>query len=98
MRNFEVTLTYKPLIVNQITPKSILINKQKIVEVELDEAVCNSPEAFCNAVINVQERTDVIRINIIEKFKPKEKPLYWLAENFGRIYFYNGIPIVLNRN
>lgn len=98
MRNFEVTLTFKPLIVSQVTSKSVFINKQKIVEVELDEAVCNSPEDFCNAVINVQERPDVIRINIIEKFKPTVPPLYWLAENFGRIYFINGIPIVINRN
>ncbi len=98
MRNFEVTLTYKPLIVNQLVSKNILINKQKIVEVELDEAVCVSPEEFCNAVITIQERPDVVRINIVEKFKPTEKPLYWLAENYGRIYFHNGVPIVLNKN
>jgi hypothetical protein len=98
MRSFEVTLTYKPLLVNQIISKSIMINKQKILEVELDEAVCNSPEEFCDAVINIQERPDVIRINIVEKYKSAVRPLYWLAENYGRIYFYNGIPIVLSRN
>ena len=98
MRNFEVTLTYKPFIVNQVISKSILINKQKIVEVELDEEVCISPEEFCKAVISLQDRPDVLRINIVERFKSAEKPLYWLAENYGRIYFHNGVPIVLNKN
>lgn len=98
MRNFEVTLTFKPLIVNQIISKSIFINKQKIVEVELDDASCISPDEFCNAVITLQERPDVVRINIVEKYSPTGKPLYWLTENFGRIYFHNGIPIFLNKN
>jgi hypothetical protein len=98
MRNFEVTLTYKPMIVNQIISRSILINKQKVLTVELDDAVCNSPEEFCNAVITLQERPDVVRINVVEKYSPTEKPLYWLSENFGRIYFHNGIPIFLSKN
>lgn len=98
MRNFEVTLTYKTLLINQFLTKNIFINKQKILEVELDDSHCISPEEFCNSVITVQERPDVVRINVVEKYKPTEKPLYWITENFGRIYFHNGIPLVLNKN
>lgn len=98
MRNFEVTLTYKALIINQILTKNIHINKQKIIEVELDDARCISPEEFCDAIITIQERPDVVRVNIVEKYKSTEKPLYWITENFGRIYLYNGIPLVLNKN
>lgn len=98
MRNFEVTLTYKGLMINQLLAKNIFINKQKILEVELDDSHCISPEEFCDAIITNNERPDVVRINVVEKYKPTEKPLYWITENFGRIYFHNGIPLVLNKN
>jgi len=98
MRNFEVTLTYKGLMINQLLTKNIYINKQKILEVELDDSNCISPEEFCDAVINIQERPDVVRINVVEKYKTSNRPLNWIAENFGRIYFHNGIPLVLNKN
>ena len=98
MRNFEVTLTYKGLMINQLLTKNIFINKQKILEVELDDSHCISPEEFCDAIITNNERPDVVRINVVEKYKPTEKPLYWITENFGRIYFHNGIPLVLNKN
>ena len=98
MRNFEVTLTYKSLNLNQYLSKNIFINKQKILEVELEESHCVSPEEFCDAVINLQERPEIVRINVIEKKKKTEKPLYWITENFGRIYFHNGIPLILNKN
>jgi len=98
MRNFEITLTYKALLIKQLLAKNIYINKQKIVEVELDDSHCNSPEEFCDSVITVQERPDVVRINVVEKYKPSDKPLNWITENFGRIYFHNGIPLVLNKN
>jgi len=98
MRKFEVTLTYKSLILNQLFSKNILINKQKIVEVELEDSHCLSPEEFCDSVIGIKERPDVVRINVIEKFKPTEKPINWIRENFGRIYFHNGIPLILNKN
>jgi hypothetical protein len=98
MRNFEVTLTYKSLMINQVFSKNIFINKQKILEVELDDSHCISPEEFCDSVITIQERPDVIRINVVEKYRPSDKPLNWITENFGRIYFHNGIPLVLNKN
>jgi hypothetical protein len=98
MRNFEVTLTYKSLNINQYLTKNIFINKQKIVEVELDDSHCISPEEFCDAVITIHERPEVVRINVVEKYKPTVKPLNWITENFGRIYFHNGIPLILNKN
>ena len=98
MRNFEVTLTYKSLNINQLFAKSIFINRQKVLEVELDDNRCTSPEEFCDAVIKVNERPNVIRINVVEKYKSSDKPLYWLTENYGRIYFHNGIPLILNKN
>jgi hypothetical protein len=98
MRNFEVTLTYKGLMINQLLKKNIYINKQKILEIELDDSNCISPEEFCDAVINIQERPDIVRINVVEKNKTSIRPLNWIAENFGRIYFHNGIPLVLNKN
>jgi hypothetical protein len=98
MRNFEVTLTYKSLMINQVFSKNIFINKQKILEIELDDSHCISPEEFCDSVITIQERPDVIRINVVEKYRPSDKPLNWITENFGRIYFHNGIPLVLNKN
>lgn len=99
MRYFEVILTYKKLMMSQMLTRNIYINKQKILEVELDDTHCIiSPEEFCDAVIKVQERPDVIRINVIEKYKPTEKPLHWITENFGRIYFHNGIPLILHKN
>ncbi len=98
MRNFEITLTYKSLNINHFLAKNIFINKQKILEVELEESNCISPEEFCDAVITIQERPEVVRINVIEKNKTTVKPLNWIAENFGRIYFHNGIPLILNKN
>ena len=98
MRNFEITLTYKALMITQLLAKNIFIHKQKILEVELDESHCISPEEFCDSVITIQERPDVVRINVVEKYKPSEKPLNWITENYGRIYFHNGIPLILNKN
>ena len=98
MRNFEVILTYKSININQFLTKNIFINKQKILEVELEDSHCISPEEFCDAVITLQERPEVVRINVVEKKKPTMKPLNWIAENYGRIYFHNGIPLVLNKN
>jgi len=98
MRNFEITLTYKSLNINQYLAKNIFINKQKILEVELDDSHCISPEEFCDAVITLDERSEVVRINVVEKNKQAEKPLNWITENFGRIYFHNGIPLILNKN
>jgi hypothetical protein len=98
MRNFEVTLTYKSLYINQFLAKNIFINKQKILDVELDDSHCVSPEEFCDAVITIQERPEVVRINVVEKNKAAEQPLNWITENFGRIYFHNGIPLILNKN
>lgn len=98
MRNFEVTLTYKSISIQHFVSKNILINKQKILDVELDDTHCFSPEEFCDAVITLNERPNVVRINVIEKYLPPKKPLNWISENFGRIYFHNGIPLVLNKN
>ena len=98
MRNFEVTLTYKSISLDQLVSKNILINKQKKLAVELDDSHCISPEEFCNAVINAKERPHVVRINVVEKYSFHEKPLNWITENFGRIYFHNGIPLILNKN
>ena len=98
MRNFEVTLTYKALMINRLFSKNIFINKQKILEVELDDSHCISPEEFCDSVITIQERPEIVRINVVEKNKHAEKPLNWIIENFGRIYFHNGIPLILNKN
>ena len=98
MRNFEVTLTYKASIINQICARNIVINRQKILDVELDDSHCLSPEEFCDSVIELQERPNVVRINVKEKNKANEYPLNWISENLGRIYLYNGIPLVLNKN
>ena len=98
MRNFEVTLTYKASIINQICARNIIINRQKILDVELDDSHCLSPEEFCDSVIKLQERPNVVRINVKEKNKANEYPLNWISENLGRIYLYNGIPLVLNKN
>lgn len=98
MRNFEITLTYKSLNINHFLAKNIFINKQKILEVELEDSNCVSPEEFCDAVITIQERPEVVRINVVEKNKTTVKPLNWIAENYGRIYFHNGIPLILNKN
>ena len=98
MRNFEVTLTYKASIINQICAQNIIINRQKILDVELDDSHCLSPEEFCDSVIKLQERPNVVRINVKEKNKANEYPLNWISENLGRIYLYNGIPLILNKN
>jgi hypothetical protein len=98
MRNFEVTLTFKVLLINQFYTRNVTINRQKVLDVELDESHCPTPEDFCNAVINQQERPKVVRINIKEKNNENEYPLNWISENLGRIYLYNGIPLVLNKN
>jgi len=98
MRNFEVTVTFKVSLFNQIPSRNIIINHQKFLDVELDDSHCLSPEEFCDSVITLQERPNVVRINVKEKNKGNEKPLNWINENLGRIYLYNGIPLVLNRN
>ena len=98
MRNFEVTVTYKSISLDQLVSKNILINKQRKLAVELDDLHCISPEEFCDAVINVKDRPHVVRINVVEKYSRNEKPLNWITENFGRIYFHNGIPLILNKN
>jgi hypothetical protein len=98
MRNFEVILTYKALLINHLYLREININQQKVLDVELDDSNCLTPEDFCNAVISQQERQRVVRINIKEKITGDVKQLYWVKENYGRIYLYNGIPLVLNKN
>jgi hypothetical protein len=98
MRNFEVTVTYKASLINQIRARNIIINRQKILDVELDDSHCLSPEEFCDSVISLQERPNVVRINIKEKKKGNIKPLNWIDENSGRIYLLNGIPLILNKN
>jgi hypothetical protein len=98
MRNFEVTLTYKTMFINPVEKGNVSLSRHKVLDIELDESYCHSPEEFCDAVINLKERADVVRINIKEKFKGKENPLFWVKENFGRIYLFNGIPLVLNKN
>ena len=98
MRKFRVTLTYKSLALNKLLSKNILINKQKVLEVELEDSLCLSPEEFCDSVIANGERPYVIRINVVEKFMPATEPVNWITENYGRIYFHNGIPLVLNKN
>jgi hypothetical protein len=98
MRNFEVTVTYKVSLINQIQARNIIINRQKILDVVLDDSHCHSPEEFCDSVINLQERPNVIRINVKEKNTGNVKPLNWINENSGRIYLLNGIPLILNKN
>jgi len=98
MRNFEVTVTYKASLINQIQARNIIINHQRIIEVELDDSHCLSPEEFCDSVITLRERPNVVRINVKEKNVGNVKPLNWIDENLGRIYLLNGIPLVLNRN
>lgn len=98
MRKFKVTLTYKTSTLDQLLARKILINKQKVLEVELDDSHCLSPEEFCDSVIENKERADVVRINVVEKFKPATEPINWITENYGRIYFHNGIPLILNKN
>ena len=98
MRNFEVTVTFKVSLIHQVCARNIIINRQKILDVELDDSHCLSPEEFCDSVITLQERPSVVRINVKEKFNGNEHPLNWISENLGRIYLHNGIPLVLNRN
>jgi len=98
MRNFEVTLTYKSISLDQLVSKNIFINKQKKLAIKLDDSHCITPEEFCDAVINAKERRHVVRINVVEKYSRHEKPLNWITENYGRIYFHNGIPLILNKN
>jgi len=98
MRKFEVTLTYKRVLVPSSSPEEVMIKQQKIFNTELDDESCISPEIFCDKVINCNERHNVVRLNIKELSAGNTKPLYWLNENRGRIYLYNGVAIVLNRN
>lgn len=98
MRKFEVTLTYKIRSVKSFSLKDVIIKHQRVVDIELDDDSCVSPEQFCDNVINVNERPDIVRINIREDHSFNKKPLSWLSEQFGRIYFYNGIPIIFHRN
>jgi hypothetical protein len=96
MRNFEVTLTYKALMIHQLIDEKYLMSTSKRYwKLSWTILHCISPEEFCDAIITVQERPDVVRINIVEKYTPTEKPLYWITENFGRIYLHNGIPLIL---
>jgi hypothetical protein len=98
MRRFEVTLTYKLRSVKSLSLKDVIIKHQRVLDVELDDESCVSPEQFCDSVIKVNERSDIVRMNIKEDHSINKKPLYWLDEQLGRIYFYNGIPIVFHRN
>ena len=98
MRKFEVILTYKMKSLNYRSVKDVLIKQKKVLDIELDDENCISPEQFCDSVINVNERPDIVRMNIKEDHSINKKPLYWLNEQFGRIYLYNGIPIVFHRN
>ncbi|MBT8378461.1 MAG: hypothetical protein KJN64_04460 [Ignavibacteria bacterium] len=98
MRKFEVTLTFKPRSVESVSVRNVFIKQQKVLDVELDDESCISPEQFCDNVLKVNERTDIVRMNIKENFSANKHPLHWLSEHFGRIYFYNGIPIVFHRN
>jgi hypothetical protein len=98
MRKFEVILTYKLRSLKSRSVKDVLIKQKKVLDIELDDENCISPEQFCDSVINVNERPDVVKMNIKEDHSFNKQPLYWLTEQFGRIYFYNGIPIVFHRN
>jgi len=60
------------------------------MEVALDDSHCFSPEEFCDAIITLQERPNVVRVNVIEKNNPTDKPLYWLTENFAEFIFITG--------
>ena len=99
MRKFEVILTYKSNCLSIISSKDIIIKQQKILEdIELNDSQCFSPEDFFKCIINDYERPDVVRINIKEKSEGVDSPLKWILENMGRVYFYNGVPLLLNRN
>lgn len=98
MRNFEVILTYKTTLIDPVKTGSVSVHKHKVIDIELEDSYCHSPEEFCDAVINLQERAEVVRVNVKEKFKGKEQPLIWVKENLGRIYLFNGIPLILNKN
>ncbi len=98
MRNFEVTLTYKSEHIRLIETKNVYINQQKVINIELDESHCNSPEEFCDSIITPNERLNIVRINVRERSVDNCIPLNWISENFGRIYLHNGIPLILNKN
>jgi hypothetical protein len=98
MRKFEVKLTYKSRTVKSVSVTEVLIKQQKVLDVELDDKSCISPEQFCDNVLNVKERPDIVRINIKEEHSLNKQPLYWINQHFGRIYLYNGIPIIFYRN
>ena len=98
MRKFEITLTYKTRTVKSISFKHAIIKQKKVLDVELEDENCISPEQFCDNVLIVNERPDIVRMNIKENNSANKQPLYWLTEHLGRIYFYNGIPIVFHRN
>ena len=98
MRKFEVTLTYKLRSLKSVSIKDVIIKHQRVLDVELDDERCISPERFCNSIIKIDERPDIVRMNIKEDHSFNKIPLYWLSEQSGRIYFYNGIPIVFHRN
>lgn len=98
MRKFEVTLTYKPHKVYLVPYREVFIKHQKVIDVELDENRCCSPEKFCDSVINHDERNKIVRLIVKERFTGDENPIPWVYENWGRIYFYNGIPLITHRN
>jgi len=98
MRKFEVILTFKQRTDKSFTENDEISKRQKIIDVELDDADCISPELFCDNVINRRDRNDIVRINIIENRNDNSKPLSWLYEYRGRLYISNGVPIIFNRN
>ncbi len=98
MRKFEVILTFKQRTDNSLTESDNISKRQKIIDVELDDADCISPELFWHNVINRVDRNDIVRINIVENRDTKRKPLNWLNEHKGRLYVSHGIPIIFNRN
>lgn len=98
MRKFEIILTFKPRHVKSITLKEAIIKQQRIFNIELEDDGCISPEQFCNNVINPEERAEIARINITENMNSGYKPLNWLIELAGRLYLFNGVPLVFHRN
>jgi hypothetical protein len=98
MRKFEVILTFKQRTDNSLPESDDLSKRQKIIDVELDDADCLSPELFCDNVINRGDRNDIVRINIVENRDAKSNPLNWLYEHRGRLYVSHGVPIIFNRN
>jgi hypothetical protein len=98
MRKFEVTLTYKPRKVYLVPYREVFIKLQKVLDVELDDCYCSSPEEFCDSVLLNKDRARIVRLIVKERYSGDEFPLHWIHEHWGRIYFYNGIPLIPSRN